>query len=353
MINPKLIKTIPMHNEIGICLPNSVIRCVLNSEKLSLQVIESTTDILGDSPKKFYEKYKENLFDHMRGMKYKMFLLLGMYCEIYLSTHHIEEDIVERILFISITKQETENRYKQAKTRENVFPESHDFYKQIDIGVIFRFPTIMRNDDVLVATHEYRPLLDMHICTDMILQKKKIGDSKFQHVVFYNVLENIMQDNDTLFYVPCNDLFASDHTKQMRINLSDKTKTEPMKNIVFDGYEYIPELLHFQNMRGYKTKICEFLTQSPTLANHLKRLSFLMDYVNKSTFPYKYDLTSYVNTLKQVQHFYSCNSKGMLKEYLNAMGCIDGYSYLEIYVRSDGIRLKSSKLLEQLYDTLE
>ena len=349
MIRLDLTKTVYMNNDFGICLPNSLIRCILNSEKLSIKIINETKDILGESPKTFYEKHQKDLFNYTS----QIYVLIGMYCEIYLLTHHTTDDIIKRMLYVAITSGDpNELEYRKFDINRHIQPEMRNFLRQCDVGVLFGFPHIMRNDDALVASHNIKALIrDTYICTDMILQKRSLTDSSYQHVVFYNVLENIMQDNEKLYYVPYNDLISESHEKKMRINLYDKDTTVDVKNVVFDGYEYAPELLHFQNMRGYKTKICEFLTQSPTLINLMKRLNFLIEYVSTSTSPYKLDLKSYSNTLRQVFHFYSIKNRETFKNYICAIQHVEGYNYLEELVSSDGRRFKSSKLLELLYDT--
>ena len=358
MARVELTKTIPMDNVLGTCLPNSLLRCILNSEKLSESIIEESTTLLGNvSPKNFYEKHHNDLFNHMQDNDNVIYTLLGMYCETYLSTHHTVDDIVNRIIYAAITSHVDEMEYKQfsivgVNAGTYKAPDIRVFFKKCGLNILHKLPTVMRTDDVLINVSKYSIMLDNHVCTDMILSKHKVGDKSYQHVVYYNVLENIMEDNSVLYYVPYTDLTSSNHVKKVRRNLYDKTDLVEGINCVFDGYYYVPEMLHYQNMRGYKTKISEFISKEPTLINLRKRLGFLLEYINASKSKYANEFRTYKFTLTQMIDMYNKCTKRNFKTYLESVLHVEGYNYMENIVLANGTRLLTSKLIEQLYDSL-
>ena len=83
-------------------------------------------------------------------------------------------------------------------------------------------------------------MYDDYICTDMILRQIPYGEVGGKHVVYYNVIENYMQDEDKVLYVPINKLQLFTHDK---VNSAFKN----------DSVYYIPEILHYQKINKIKT----------------------------------------------------------------------------------------------------
>lgn len=342
-IRVDLAKTLPMRNTIGTCLVNSLVRCILNSESLTLELIKFTRELTHEDSDIYIEKYGNSLFEHMKHVDSPIKFLLGLYCDACLKTHRyrLYEDILKRIYFIGATSMVNETLYKKYIDNGIGAPDFRSFLRATDLKFYKTFPKDPKgvSDILLIYPNIMTQSIvnEEYICTDIILRKIDKKQPTLHHVVFYNVLENIMQDNEQIYYVPYVDLYLSDHKKNNGLNA------------VFNGYSYSPMLYHFQNMRGYKTRICSFLTQTPSLINLKKRIQFLIDYVSASSFPYKENKEIYIASLKSSLEFYSKTHK---KTDINVehFKRIDGYNSLETLIQDDGTFIKTSKMFESVIE---
>ena len=333
-IRVDLTKTLPMRNTIGTCLVNSLVRCILNSESLTLDLIKFTHELTQENSDTYIEKYGDSLFDHIRHIDSPIKFLLGLYCDAHLRTHGKYEDILKRIYFIGATNMINEGSYKKYVDNGRGAPEFGAFLRATDLKFYKSFPKEPKDaSDILQLYPKMIQSIvnEEYICTDIVLRKTSIKQPTLHHVVFYNVLENIMQDNEKLYYVP---LY---HKKKEGIN------------IVFNEYTYSPMLYHYQNMRGYKTRICSFLTRAPSLINLRKRIQFLIDYVSSSSFPYKENKEIYLSFFRSSLEFYSKTHKKTDAdvEYFKR---IDGYNFLEILIQDNGNQIRTSKMFESVIE---
>ena len=339
MIRFDLIKTIGMYNKYGTCLQNTVLRCILNSETLTDEFITYAQNITKEKTVKYLEKYGSRLFEHMNPSVHAMKFVIGLYCDAYMTAHRKSLDLIDRMLYLGLNRIANEDAYQLFKNnRPDEVPEYNNFMNSLGIQIYKSFPK-KPNDDVLLINPSAKTAIvhDTYICTDMILTVHDNFDKGYQHVVYYNVLENILQNNNSIYYVPYDDLFLSNHRKTIGSYTG--------KNVVFDGKDYSPVLFHYQNMRGYKTRISEFLTKPITVQNILRRFRFLKDYVKHSSVPYELDKNAYIDVLDHVIKFYS--SKHTLAE-LDAFAGMRGYCFLEEFLLEDGTPVYINNVVQDI-----
>lgn len=339
MIRYDLTKTIGMYNEYGTCLQNTLLRCILNSETLTNEFISYAQNITKEKTLKYLEKYGLRLFEHIDISTHAMKFVIGLYCDAYMTAHRKSFDLIDRMYYLGLNKFVNEDLYQSFKhNRPNEVPEYNNVMSNLGIQVYKTFPRKPNTDVLIIEPNPKMSIIhETYVCTDMILSVHDETNKSYQHVVYYNVLENILQNNNSLYYVPYDDLFLSNHKK----TIGSYTGI----NVAFNNKTYSPILFHYQNMRGYKTRISEFLTRPITVQNILRRFKFLKDYVKDSRVPYELDKKTYIEVLDHVIKFYS--SKHTLPE-LNAFVGTRGYCFFEEFLLEDGKPVFINNVIQEI-----
>lgn len=189
--------------------------------------------------------------------------------------------------------------YTSRKSQIMKHLEGDDLYFRYETA----YPTLdIRQMNITNVNALYRcaiTLFDDYICTDMILRVVSPSSITGTHFVFYNVLENYMQDDEAVSYVPIRKLYI----------------TNPKIEIT-----YLPEVLHFQRIHGIKvlaTKAgftidanVDDLLHLETKSRIINRLKLIQACIVKS---HAHQLLvpehdKYISDLKQVEEIYNTES---------------------------------------------
>ena len=347
-MNPRvnLIRTTALRNETGACLVNSFLKVVLNSDPLTTSYIEFSHKTFENKDiKTILKKFKNDWFNHIPHFNVAIPTLIGLYCDMFY-TYHNEDgedsmDIRNRILYCGSYGDINEDNYKnRLKTNTIVAPRYDSFIKMC-------ISDIDMHKDIISFTKQDTD----YVCTDMIYEV----DNE-THVVYYNCIEQILQDNDNLFYVPHSTL-ETPKSIYVRKDITDPNSTVLCKNISLLRDYYRPILYHYQNIKGFKT-IYNKITQHNTIQNILHRIEFIKAFIGSGYPPYRKVSERYVDVLNIIYKFYKqCLNKGLTKEkFIQAyktLQHVEAYSFFETYISVDGHdKFASNYILEQVYDSL-
>lgn len=106
------------------------------------------------------------------------------------------------------------------------------------------------NDLYTALIHSYE---NGFICTDLVLSQYNVGFSKSSHNVYYNMLDESIQNGERVSYLPFKELVFPNGCKNLKSYI-DVLSRDDMINIGFYDTDnvlgfYVPEILHFQKFK--------------------------------------------------------------------------------------------------------
>ena len=122
---------------------------------------------------------------------------------------------------------------------------------------------------------------DRYLCTDMILRQVIDGKPYGTHLVYYNLLECHLENNDVVYYVPPHRLIIGNREEDGKVNEAFVANDNHMPSV------FIPEVLHFQKVPMIKTKAlsCGYIDENDDTRfignfNLLRRLELVRSLLN-------------------------------------------------------------------------
>ena len=151
------------------------------------------------------------------------------------------------------------NKICQNKIRDQDFYFIIETPKDIDADTIPIF-----NGLYLMTKYIYA---NNYVCTDMLLKAKHANDKSFSHISYYNIMEEKLQSDDVIFNVPITRLlFLKSYTeqsfiiKQKSVNMAFVSKGYHKDSIIsamnknFTHIVYVPICFHLQLINADLTK---------------------------------------------------------------------------------------------------
>ena len=188
------------------------------------------------------------------------------------------------------------------------------------------------------------------ICTDMILSV-----NNNEHVLYYNCIEEILQDNTSLYYVPFHRLKFPVETN-VRTDITSSDSSTSCKNICSLYGSYRPVLYHYQDITGYKTLYNKIL-QHDGIKGILYKIEFIKAFIGSAYPPYRKISSKYTDALDIIYKCYmyfldkTITKEKFMQIYKTLQG-VGGYSFFETFITNNGYKFNSNPALEQIYDSI-
>ena len=233
-----------------------------------------------------------------------------------LSPSSVLHDIFPDVLYINIDVMKGDDSRRVLLTSLSQQTNSEDVFAEVNISEYVPDRTqitetqMERIDDIMKLAVMMSE--NNYVCTDMMLEVYASTEKKPSRVAYYNTLENRIQNDNIVAFIPYT-RFKTSYDTYITINGKDYNNLY-LQTSDGDRVYYTPSLFHFQVMPESVIKIlCQMgynyglrsVYVFHTIITVTERIKAIFEYVRMSDRSVVHTKTRYGNSLKNTLRFYS------------------------------------------------